>query len=130
GNRRSSLPRPFHRSFFFNYKNKAGERRRRRPAHEPRRVRPLPPRRDREVGQGGQAGRHHRRMKIYILDAYHPAGVEYAAKHYEVVRWDDPRVKNWHDDADGVMVRMTPIRAADLARAKKVKVICKQGVGF
>jgi D-3-phosphoglycerate dehydrogenase len=69
-------------------------------------------------------------MKIYILDAYHPAGVEYAAKHFEVVRWDDPRVKNWHEDADGVMVRMTPIRAADLARAKKVKVICKQGVGF
>jgi D-3-phosphoglycerate dehydrogenase len=69
-------------------------------------------------------------MKIYILDAYHPAGVEYAAKHFEVVRWDDPRVKNWREDADGVMVRMTPIRAADLARAKKVKVICKQGVGF
>jgi D-3-phosphoglycerate dehydrogenase len=69
-------------------------------------------------------------MKIYILDAYHPAGVEYAAKHFEVVRWDDPRVKNWHQDADGVMVRMTPIRAADLARADKLKVICKQGVGF
>jgi D-3-phosphoglycerate dehydrogenase len=69
-------------------------------------------------------------VKIYILDAYHPAGVEYAAKHFEVVRWDDARVKNWQEDADGVMVRMTPIRAADLARAKKVKVICKQGVGF
>lgn len=69
-------------------------------------------------------------MKIYILDAFHPAGVEYAAKHAEVVRWDDPQVKNWAEDADGVMVRMTPIRAADLARTKKVKVICKQGVGF
>lgn len=69
-------------------------------------------------------------MKIYILDAYHPAGVEYAAQHFEVVRWDDPRVKSWHEEADGVMVRMTPIRAADLARAKRVKVICKQGVGF
>jgi len=69
-------------------------------------------------------------MKIYILDAYHPAGVEYAAKHFEVVRWDEPRVKSWHEEADGVMVRMTPIRAADLARAKKLKVICKQGVGF
>jgi D-3-phosphoglycerate dehydrogenase / 2-oxoglutarate reductase len=69
-------------------------------------------------------------MKIYILDAFHPAGVEFAAKHAEVVRWDDPRVKNWAEDADGVMVRMTPIRAADLARARKVKVICKQGVGF
>ena len=69
-------------------------------------------------------------MKIYILDAFHPAGVEFAARHAEVVRWDDPRVKNWAEDADGVMVRMTPIRAADLARARKVKVICKQGVGF
>jgi len=69
-------------------------------------------------------------MKIYILDAFHPAGVEYAARHAEVVRWDDPKVKDWAAEADGVMVRMTPIRAADLARAKKVKVICKQGVGF
>jgi D-3-phosphoglycerate dehydrogenase len=69
-------------------------------------------------------------MKIYILDAFHPAGPEYAAKHFEVVRWDDPKVSSWHEEADGLMVRMTPIRAADLARAKKVKVICKQGVGF
>jgi D-3-phosphoglycerate dehydrogenase len=69
-------------------------------------------------------------MKIFILDAFHPAGVDYAAQHFDVVRWDDPKVKGWADEADGVMVRMTPIRAADLARAKKVKVICKQGVGF
>ena len=68
-------------------------------------------------------------MKIYILDAFHRAGVDYAAQHAEVVRWDDPRVGNWAEDADGVMVRMTPIRAADLARAKKLKIICKQGVG-
>ena len=69
-------------------------------------------------------------MKIYILDAFHPAGPEYAAQHFEVVRWDDPKVKGWAEEADGVMVRMTPIRAADLARAKKLKVICKQGVGI
>jgi len=68
-------------------------------------------------------------MKIYILDAFHKAGVDYAAKHAEVVRWDDPRVKNWVEDADAVMVRMTPLRAADIARAKKLKIICKQGVG-
>jgi D-3-phosphoglycerate dehydrogenase len=47
-----------------------------------------------------------------------------------VVRWDDARVKNWAEDADGVMVRMTKIRAEDLARAKKLKIICKQGVGY
>jgi len=69
-------------------------------------------------------------MKIYVLDALHPSGVEYAEKRAEVIRWSDPRVKNWHEDADGVMVRGTPIRAADLARAKKLRVISKQGVGI
>lgn len=69
-------------------------------------------------------------MKIYVLDAFHPAGVDYAAQHFEVVRWDDPRVKSWVEDADGVMVRGTRIRAEDLARAKKLKIIGKQGVGY
>ena len=39
-------------------------------------------------------------MKIYILDAFHRAGVDYAAQHAEVVRWDDPRVGNWAEDAE------------------------------
>ena len=69
-------------------------------------------------------------MKIYILDPFHAAGVEYAAKHFEVVCWDDPRVKDWTEDADAVMARMTPIRAADIARAKKLRIISKQGVGY
>ena len=68
-------------------------------------------------------------MKIFILDAFHPAGVEYAARHAEVVRWDDPGVKRWAEEADAIMVRMTRIGAEDLARAKKLKMICKQGVG-
>jgi D-3-phosphoglycerate dehydrogenase / 2-oxoglutarate reductase len=69
-------------------------------------------------------------MKIYILDAFHPAGVAYAEKHAEVIRWDDPRVKNWREDADAVMVRMTRVTAEDIARIRKAKVICKQGVGY
>ena len=69
-------------------------------------------------------------MKIYILDALHPAGVEYAAKHFEVVRWNDPRIQDWREDADAVMVRMTRITAADIAKIRKAKVICKQGVGY
>jgi len=68
-------------------------------------------------------------MKIYVLDSFFPTGVEFAAQRAELVLWDDPRVKNWHEDADAVMVRMTPIRADDLARAKKLRVIAKQGVG-
>jgi D-3-phosphoglycerate dehydrogenase / 2-oxoglutarate reductase len=69
-------------------------------------------------------------MKIYVLDPFFPIGVEYAEQRAEVVRWDDPRVKNWHEDADGIMVRGSKIRADDIARAKKLKVISKQGVGI
>ena len=69
-------------------------------------------------------------MKIFILDSFHPAGVAYAAKHAEIVRWDDPRVKSWPEEADAVMVRGTKIREPDLARAKKLKIISKQGVGY
>lgn len=69
-------------------------------------------------------------MKIFILDSFHPAGVEYAAKHAEIVRWDDPRVKDWPEEADALMVRGSKIREADLARAKKLKIISKQGVGY
>jgi D-3-phosphoglycerate dehydrogenase len=68
-------------------------------------------------------------MKVYVLDSFFPTGIEFAAQRAELVLWDDPRVKNWREDADGVMVRMTPIRADDLARAKKLRVIAKQGVG-
>lgn len=68
-------------------------------------------------------------MKIYILDQYVSSGVEFAAQHAEVVRWDDPRVKNWHEDADGLLVRTTPLTAEDFAKAKKLRVVAKQGVG-
>jgi D-3-phosphoglycerate dehydrogenase len=68
-------------------------------------------------------------MKIYILDQFIPSGVDFATRHADVVRWDDPRVKNWHEDADGLMVRMTPLTAEDFAKAKKLRVVAKQGVG-
>ena len=69
-------------------------------------------------------------MKIYIIDAFHPSGVELAKSFAEVVAWPDPRVKDWPEEADAVMVRMTPITKEQLVRAKKVKIICKQGVGL
>lgn len=70
------------------------------------------------------------RSKIYILDAFHEAGMALARQHADVVCWPDPAIRNWPEDADGVMVRMTPITPEQLARAQHVKVICKQGVGY
>lgn len=68
-------------------------------------------------------------MNIHVLDSFFPTGVEFAEQRAEVVRWDDPRIKNWREDADGPMVRMTRITADDLARAKRLRGIVKQGVG-
>ena len=69
-------------------------------------------------------------MKIFILDAFHPAGIELAKQHAQVVCWPDPAISNWPEEADGVMVRMTPITGDQIRKSKKLKVICKQGVGF
>ena len=69
-------------------------------------------------------------MKIYVLDSFHPAGIEFAEQRADVIRLNDPRVKNWHEDADGIMVRSSKIKADDITRTKKLRVISKQGVGL
>lgn len=71
-----------------------------------------------------------RSPKIFILDAFHEAGIALARQHADVVCWPDPAIENWPEEADGVMVRMTPITAEQLSRAQHVQVICKQGVGY
>lgn len=68
-------------------------------------------------------------MRIYVLDPFDRAGVDLAAQRAELVLWDDPRVRDWHEDADGLMVRLTPLTAADFARARTLRAVCKQGVG-
>jgi D-3-phosphoglycerate dehydrogenase / 2-oxoglutarate reductase len=68
-------------------------------------------------------------MKIFILDPFFESGPAYAAAHATIVRWDDPAVAHWHEEADGLMIRLSKIGAADFARAKRLKAISKQGVG-
>ena len=60
-------------------------------------------------------------MKIYLLDSFHPGGVAYAAQRADIIRCDDPRARNWHEDADGVVVRAPRIGADDMARARKLR---------
>ncbi len=69
------------------------------------------------------------RPKVYVLDSYHPAGMALIARHADVVRWDDPRVANWREDADGLMVRLTTLGEAEFAAARRLKAVLKQGVG-
>lgn len=68
-------------------------------------------------------------MKVYVLDPIYPIGVDILRQNADVVLWDDPRVDRWPEDADGLIVRVARIGEADLARAERLKVIGKQGVG-
>ncbi|HEY4252930.1 MAG TPA: hydroxyacid dehydrogenase [Roseomonas sp.] len=70
------------------------------------------------------------RPKIFVLDVYHRAGLDLAAEEADLVLWDDPAAANWREEADALMVRMTPLRAEDFAAAKRLKVVVKQGVGI
>ncbi|MGE0800839.1 MAG: hydroxyacid dehydrogenase [Lautropia sp.] len=70
-------------------------------------------------------------MKIYVLDAFEPSGVRYIAEVApDTVLYGDPRGARWHEDADGLMIRGTRLTAEDFAKAKKLKVVAKQGVGI
>ncbi|MGB6104970.1 MAG: hydroxyacid dehydrogenase [Pusillimonas sp.] len=69
--------------------------------------------------------------KIYVLDAFHPAGVDWltAQPDIEVIPFKSPRARHWHEDADGLMIRMHPLGADDFQRARHLKAVVKQGVG-
>jgi D-3-phosphoglycerate dehydrogenase len=67
--------------------------------------------------------------KIYVLDAFHPAGIEWLSSRAEVIPHKDPRGEHWHEDADGIMVRMRPVTAQDFQQARRLKAVVKQGVG-
>jgi D-3-phosphoglycerate dehydrogenase len=47
----------------------------------------------------------------------------------EVIRWDDPACAHWHADAEGVMVRAMAVTGDDFRRARRLRVLSKQGVG-
>ncbi|KAL9087865.1 MAG: hypothetical protein Q9165_006427 [Trypethelium subeluteriae] len=69
---------------------------------------------------------------VYVLDPYHPDAVTALRKNtsIDVVLNNDPRRNDWHADATALMIRSeTRITPRDLAQAKKLKVIVKQGVG-
>ena len=69
-------------------------------------------------------------MKIYVLEECSQAGMDVLKERAdEVVLWDHPDVDRWREDADGVVVRLAPITADDLAQATNLKVVAKHGVG-
>lgn len=72
------------------------------------------------------------KLKIYILDPYHPDAIELALKrsNAEIVLPGDPRIAHWHADADGLMIRSdSTLTEEDFSKATRLRVVVKQGVG-
>lgn len=69
---------------------------------------------------------------VFVLDPYYQDALDKLAESPKVdyIYRDDPRACNWREEASAIMIRSeTRVTEADLAQAKKLKVVVKQGVG-
>lgn len=70
---------------------------------------------------------------VYVLDPYHEdatAALLKSTNWIDVILPNDPRRQNWHQHAEAIMVRSeTGLQADDFSKAKKLRLVVKQGVG-
>ena len=66
-------------------------------------------------------------MTIFVLDPISPRAL--ARLGADVVDWRAAALRDWPDAADAIITRTSPVAAADIARARRLKVIGKHGVG-
>jgi D-3-phosphoglycerate dehydrogenase len=69
---------------------------------------------------------------VYVLDPYHADALSLlqTTPNIKAILPNDPVKSSWHDHADGIILRSeSKLTATDFARAKKLKVVVKQGVG-
>lgn len=69
-------------------------------------------------------------MPVYVIEPISPCSLARLKQSVDVVDWGDPGVADWPEHADGLVVRIRPVAAADVTRARRLKVIGKHGVGF
>lgn len=69
---------------------------------------------------------------VYAIDPYHPEALKLlqSATTIEAILPQDPRRNEWQEHADAILIRSeTRITESELSKAKKLKLIVKQGVG-
>ncbi|KAH8817079.1 putative D-3-phosphoglycerate dehydrogenase [Xylogone sp. PMI_703] len=69
---------------------------------------------------------------VYVLDPYHFDAIDYlqGSPGILLVLPTDPRIQDWHHDADVVMLRSeTRLTDEDFSKAKRLRAVVKQGVG-
>ncbi|MCC7426418.1 MAG: hydroxyacid dehydrogenase [Alphaproteobacteria bacterium] len=68
-------------------------------------------------------------MKVYVLNPMHADGIALLKAKAEVVLWNDPGAEQWVEDADAIIVRRYAVSAEQIAKAKRLRMIAKHGVG-
>lgn len=69
---------------------------------------------------------------VYVLDPYHADAIDLlqSTDSLDVVLPDNPAKKEWHDKAEALILRSdSRLTADDFKRAKRLRVVVKQGVG-
>ncbi|CAL5875053.1 uncharacterized protein PFLUO_LOCUS9357 [Penicillium psychrofluorescens] len=69
---------------------------------------------------------------VYVLDPYHEDAIAClkSTSWIELILPNDPRKADWRNHAEGIILRSeTQLQADDFRRAKKLRVVVKQGVG-
>ncbi|KAJ5226484.1 d-3-phosphoglycerate dehydrogenase protein [Penicillium chermesinum] len=70
--------------------------------------------------------------KVFVLDPYHKDAIALlqSTPGIQVVLPDNPHKSEWHDQADGIILRSeTRLTKADFQAASRLQVVVKQGVG-
>lgn len=69
------------------------------------------------------------RPEVHLVDSISEPGVALLAERCTVIAADDPAIADWPARADAIITRTTPVTAGQIARAEKIRVIAKHGVG-
>ncbi|ETS74855.1 hypothetical protein PFICI_13339 [Pestalotiopsis fici W106-1] len=67
---------------------------------------------------------------IYLLEEFPAEAVRYCQERFRTVLPTDPEVHNWRENAESILVRELTITAHDIASARKLRAVGKQGTGI
>ncbi|WP_180970732.1 NAD(P)-dependent oxidoreductase [Burkholderia sp. WAC0059] len=68
-------------------------------------------------------------MNVFIMDPIDASAVKLLSEVHTVVDYPASRQQDWHTNADAVVVRTFEVRAADVQKARKLKLVAKHGTG-
>ena len=70
------------------------------------------------------------RPRIYLLEVFSDAVIQYCQNFFDTILATDPESSNWRENAEFLLLREKTISADDIAAARKLRAIGKQGTGI